>query len=102
VSEALTLVAARALPTATLVASYDALRRVALGCSGPDEGPSLGFTVLVRQGMTTWLCAWAQCAPPPRVEPRAVPPTALPVTVHTELAQAWAHMALAHQEAPWI
>src|SRR6266849_2836784 len=33
--------------TATLVASYEALRRVALGRSGPDDGPSLGFTVLL-------------------------------------------------------
>jgi hypothetical protein len=93
--------AARARSTVTLVASYDALRRVALGCSGPDEGPSLGFTVLVRHGMTTWLRAWDQCPPPPLLEPAAVP-TALSVIVHAELAQAWAHMALAHQEAPWI
>src|SRR5216684_4465615 len=42
-------------PTATLVASYEALRRVALGRSGPDDGPSLGFTVLLRQGMAAWL-----------------------------------------------
>jgi hypothetical protein len=95
------LVASGETSTATLVASYDALRRVALGRSGPDDGPSLGFTVLLRHGMTTWLRAWAQCPPPP-LGPRATPPTALPVIVHTELAQAWAHMALAHQEAAWI
>jgi hypothetical protein len=96
------LVASGETSTATLVASYDALRRVALGRRGPDDGPSLGFTVLLRQGMTTWLRAWAQCPPPEPFEPRAAPPTALPVIVHTELAQAWAHMALAHQEAAWI
>ena len=37
--------------TATLVASYDILRQVALGRSGPDDGPRLGFTVLLRHGM---------------------------------------------------
>ncbi|MCR4340611.1 MAG: hypothetical protein NUW01_12090 [Gemmatimonadaceae bacterium] len=96
------IVAAEDMATATLVASYDALRRVALGHSGPDDGPSLGFTVLVRQGMTTWLRAWAACPPPPPLAPHGASLTALPTIVHTELAQAWAHMALAHQEAAWI
>lgn len=95
------VVTAGDLSTATLVARYDALRRMALGRSGPDEGPSLGFTVLVRQGMTTWLRAWASCPPPQALAPPVAPSTALPTSMHTELAQAWAHMALAHQEAAW-
>ena len=86
---------------ATLVASYDLLRRVALGCSGPDDGPRLGFTVLRRQGMAAWLRAWALCPPPPRT-PHVSPGITIPSIVHTELAQVWAHMALAHQEAAWI
>ena len=35
-------------PTATLVASYEALRRMALGQRGPDDGPSLGLAILLR------------------------------------------------------
>ena len=83
------------------MASYDLLRQVALGRSGPDDGPRLGFTVLIRHGMTAWLRAWAACPAPPRT-PSAAPPMAIPTFVHTELAQVWAHMALAHQEAAWI
>jgi hypothetical protein len=84
------------------VASYEALRRVALGRSGPDDGPSLGFTVLRRQGMAAWLRAWAQCPPPPTLTPHVLPLNAIPSIVHTELAHVWAHMALSHQEAAWI
>ena len=87
---------------ATLVASYDLLRRVALGRRGPDDGPSLGFTVLLRQGMAAWLRAWAQCPPPPTLTLHVSPLIAIPSIVHTELAHLWAHMALAHQEAAWI
>jgi hypothetical protein len=88
--------------TATLVASYDLLRQVALGRSGPDDGPRLGFTVLLRQGMAAWLQAWAQCPPPPTRTPQVSPVIAIPSLVHTELAQVWADMALAHQETAWI
>jgi hypothetical protein len=84
------------------VASYEALRRVALGRSGPDDGPSLGCTALLRQGMAAWLRAWAQCPPPPTLTPHALPLIAIPSFVHTELAHVWAHMALSHQEAAWI
>jgi hypothetical protein len=84
------------------VASYEALRRVALGRSGPDDGPSLGFTVLLRQGMAAWVRAWAQCPPPPPLTPHVLPLIAIPSIVHTELAHVWAHMALSHQEAAWI
>ena len=84
------------------MASYEALRRVALGRSGPDDGPSLGFTVLLRQGMAAWLRAWAQCPPPPTLTPQVFPLIALPSIVHTELAHVWVHMALAHQEVAWI
>jgi len=84
------------------VASYEALRRVALGRSGPDDGPSLGFTVLLRQGMAAWLRAWAQCPPPPPLTPHGLSLIAIPSIVHTVLAHVWAHMALSHQEAAWI
>lgn len=94
--------ASEATPTATLAASYDILRQVALGRSGPDDGPSLGFTVLLRHGMAAWLRAWAACPPPQTLTPHAAPPIAIPAIVHTELAHVWAHMALAHQEAAWI
>jgi transposase len=50
--------AASEVPSAILVTSYEALRRVALGRGGP-EGPSLGFAVLLRHGMRAWLQAWA-------------------------------------------
>ena len=85
-----------------LVASYDLLRQVALGRSGPDDGPRLGFTVLLRHGMAAWLRAWAACPPSQPLMPPATPPIAIPSFVHTELAHVWAHMALAHQEAAWI
>ena len=94
------LLASEEPSTATLVTSYDILRQVALGRSGPDDGPRLGFTVLLRHGMAAWLRAWAAC-PAPRT-PSAVPPMAIPTLVHTELAQVWVHMALAHPEAAWI
>ena len=95
-------VALTATPTATLVASYDLLRQVALGRSGPDEGPRLGFTLLLRHGMAAWLCAWTACPSPLTRTPSAAPSIAITPIVHTELAQVWAHMALAHQEAAWI
>jgi hypothetical protein len=87
---------------AALVASYDLLRRLALGRSGPDDGPSLGFTVLLRQGMAAWLRAWAPCPPSPTLTPHVSPLIAMSSIVHTELVHVWAHMALAHQEAAWI
>ena len=88
--------------TAALVASYDVLRHVALGRHGRDDGPPLGFTVLLRHGMAAWLRAWAQCPSPPPRPSFAAPPIAIPTLVHTELAHVWAHMALAHQEAAWM
>jgi hypothetical protein len=84
------------------VASYEALRRVALGRSGPDDGPSLGFTVLLRQGMTAWLRAWARCPSPAGPAAPTAPTLEIPALVHTELVQLWAHMTLSHQEAAWI
>jgi hypothetical protein len=93
--------AASEVPIATLVAHYETLRRVALGCCGPHEGPSLGFAVLLRHGMRAWLHAWAMC-PRPTVPPRTEQPLDIPHLVHLEMAQVWAHMALAHQETAWI
>lgn len=85
-----------ALPV--LVTSYETLRRVALGHSAPTDGPSLGFTLLHRQGMAAWLCAWATCPPPTVPEPATVRVTTIPSVVHHELAQVWAHIVLLHQE----
>jgi hypothetical protein len=93
--------AASEVPIATLVAHYEALRRVALGRCGPDEGPSLGFAVLLRHGMSAWLHAWALCPRPAASAPRTVQPPDIPPLVHLELAQVWARMALAHQETAW-
>jgi hypothetical protein len=84
-----------------LVTSYETLRRVALGYSGPDEGPRLGFTLLLRQGMTAWLRAWATCSRSAVPEPTAVSVSAVPPLVHQELAQIWAHIVLLHQEVAW-
>jgi hypothetical protein len=89
-------------PIATLVASYEVLRRMALGQRGPDDGPSLGLAVLLRQGVAAWLRAWAMCPGPADPVARPAPPLGIPPLVHTELAQLWAHMALSHQEAAWI
>ena len=89
------------MPITLLVTSYETLRRVALGHSGPDDGPRLGFTLLLRQGMTAWLCAWAMCPRPAVSEPVAVSVSAMPLVVHHELAQVWAHMVLSHQEVTW-
>jgi len=86
------------MATPVLVTSYETLRRVALGHSAPHDGPSLGFTLLLRQGMAAWLGAWALC-PAPRVpEPAAALVAAIPSVVHHELAQVWAHIVLLHQE----
>jgi hypothetical protein len=84
-----------------VVTSYETLRRVALGDSAPNDGPSLGFTLLLRQGMAAWLRAWALCAHPTVPEPAAVPRSAMPALVHHELAHVWAHIVLLHQEAAW-
>jgi hypothetical protein len=88
-------------PTAVLVTSYEALRRVALGQSGPNDGPSLGFTVLLGQGMTAWIHAWAMCPRPQVPESSTVPLAAIPSLVHREMAHVWAHIVLLHQEAAW-
>ena len=75
---------------------------MALGQRGPDDGPSLGLAILLRQGVAAWLHAWAGCPSP--ADPMAGPAPALgiPPLVHMELAQLWAHMALSHQEVAWI
>jgi hypothetical protein len=89
------------MPITVLVTSYETLRRVALGHSGPDDGPRLGFTLLLREGMTAWLRAWAMCSHSAVAEPAAVSVSAIPPLVHHELAQVWAHMVLLHQEVAW-
>ena len=89
------------MPITVVVTSYETLRRVALGDSGPADGPSLGFTLLLRQGMTAWLRAWAMCSRAAVPEPAAVSVAAIPPLVSHELAQVWAHMVLLHQEVAW-
>jgi hypothetical protein len=95
-------VAASTTPTAVLVTSYETLRRVALGTSAPTDGPSLGFTLLLRQGMTAWLQAWARCPRPAAPAASSVPVSPIPSVVQRELVQVWAQIALAHQEVAWI
>jgi hypothetical protein len=93
---------APAPPLTAVATSYEILRRVALGCSGPTDGPSLGFTLLLRQGMTAWLSAWTTCSGP--VVPAsstAVSCAAIPSIVHRELAQVWVQMVRRHQEVAW-
>lgn len=84
------------------MASYEALRRLALGQRGFDDGPSLGLAILLRQGVAAWLRAWALCPRPADPVARTAPPLGIPPLVHTELAQLWAHMALSQQEVAWI
>jgi hypothetical protein len=92
------------VPIAAVVTSYETLRRVALGTHLPHHGPGLGFTLLLRQGMTAWLTAWA-CCPGPTVvtvpPPAAIPLTAVPSLVQHELARVWAQIVLFHQEVAW-
>jgi hypothetical protein len=86
-----------------VVSSYEILRRVALGHSGPNDGPSLGFTILLRQGLTAWLQAWAtspRVAAP--VSSMTVARAELPSVVHREMVQVWAQMVRRHQEVAWI
>jgi hypothetical protein len=90
------------VPPPVLVASYETLRRVALGHSGPNDDPRLGFTLLLRQGMAAWLRAWVVVPSVAAPAPSAVPLSAIPSLVHREIAQVWAQMALVHQEATWI
>jgi hypothetical protein len=75
---------------------------MALGQRGPDDGPSLGLAILLRQGVAAWLRAWAMCPGPANLVALPAPPLGIPPLVHTELAQLWAHMALSHQEAARI
>jgi hypothetical protein len=87
----------------TVVSSYEILRRVALGHSGPHDGPSLGFTILLRQGMTAWLHAWATCPRPAGpVSSTTVPLSEIPPVVHREMARVWAQMVRRHQEVTWM
>jgi hypothetical protein len=51
--------------------------------------------------MTAWLRAWALYAPSTLPEPATVSVSAIPLLVHHELAQVWAHMVLGHQEVAW-
>ena len=81
--------------------SYEILRRVALGHSEPTDGPSLGFTMLLRQGMTAWLSAWATCPCPVAPASTTVPLCAIPAVVHREMAQVWVQMVQRHQEVAW-
>jgi hypothetical protein len=82
--------------------SYEILRRVALGHSGPTDGPSLGFSLVLRQGLTAWLSAWATCPRPVEpASPPAVPLCAIPSVVHREMAQVWVQMVRRHQEVAW-
>ena len=85
-----------------LVTSYETLRRLALGCSGPDDGPCLGFTVLIRHGMAAWLRTWAMCPSPLSSVAPSAQMSVLPPIVHLELARVWAQMALARQEVAWM
>ena len=89
------------MPMPVLVSSYETLRRVALGHSGPDDGPRLGFTLLLRQGLTAWLGAWAMCPYQAVPEAAAVSVSAIPPLVHHDLAQVWAQMVLLQQEVAW-
>ena len=84
------------------MASYEALRRTALGQPSLDDGPSLGLAILLRYGVTAWLHAWAQCPRAPHPLTPSVPPLGLASVIQTELVQLCAHMALSHQEAAWI
>lgn len=84
------------------MASYEALRRLALGQCAADDGPSLGLAILRRQGMVAWLRAWAICPRPADPVARTASSLEIPPLIHTELVQLWAHMALSHQEAAWI
>jgi hypothetical protein len=89
------------MSTAVLITSYETLRRVALGDPTPHDGPGLGFTLLLRGGLATWLQAWTRYPPPSAPEPPAISVAALPAVVHHELAQVWAHIVLLHQEVTW-
>jgi hypothetical protein len=84
------------------VASYEALRRLALGQRGAADGPRLGLAILLRHGVAAWLDAWARCPRPAEPTAPSAPPLGIPSVIHMELAQLWAQMALCHQEATWI
>jgi hypothetical protein len=87
---------------ATLVASYEVLRRLALGQRRFDDGPRLGLAILLSQGVAAWLHAWARCPHPADPIAPFAPPLGIPSVIHAELAQLWVQMALSHQEAAWI
>ena len=92
------------VPIAAVISSYETLRRIAVGTPAPIDGPGLGFTLLLRQGMAAWLKAWALGSAPRVVTvsaPVAVPLTAVPSLVQHELAQVWAHIVWLQQEAAW-
>ena len=84
------------------MASYETVRRLALGHRGVDDGPRLGLAILLRQGVTAWLRAWVLCPRPADPVARTIPSRGVPPLVHTELVQLWVHMVLAHQETTWI
>ncbi len=82
-----------------MVAHYEELRRLALGCRGAQ---AQGLALFIRRGMRAWMQAWSQCVPPPLPASEALldDPHTCPPRLHAEVATLLASMVLfARQEA---
>ena len=81
-----------------MVASYEELRRAALGHSGRGAG----FALFLRSGMAAWIETCAALPGPPQATPRspAAEPRFVPQDLRVEVATLLAEMALsAHPQA---
>lgn len=94
----------RAGASATLVTSYEELRRFALDRrAGPARG--VGLALFLKSGMAAWLAVCAPLAAPPERSsrsPRAAPPPVsadLPAELRIEVAMVLTEMALAAHTA---
>lgn len=81
-----------------VVADYEELRRQALGSAGGTRR-AWGLSLFLRQGMQSWLQAWAQCSPPTLVElqKEADPDRVVPLDLRSEVVKILAEMALHRQ-----
>ena len=85
---------------ATLVSSYEELRRFAIDRSDRSSR-GVGFTLFMRGGMAAWMSACAPLALQPDASPRllSAKETCVPADLRTEVAMVLAEMALsAHTE----
>lgn len=79
-----------------LAASYEELRRAALGAGAPGSGRGIGLALFLRSGMAAWMETCVALVPPrDAATARAATRPLVPVDLRLEVATLLAEMALA-------